>query len=347
MNFVRTFSGCSDKNTLLLLLIRQSKMSYTPCCACCQSALKAWHENNVAGGVACIDDLPDAASYELLMKTLKNLRYAMAAAPRQPGGSVILVCQHLSDITHQSAIYLQPAMLSEVQRSWILHALKPHLKQQQQSAELLRRLLNPAPLIARIRYWRRADSNQVLACEPELHDSAVTFLRLNKSGLEMFASFRLLQEMVQQRYHTIAPLSLTVSLAWLSHASLSALLFRTLSLSRHPARLMLNIDSGNSDTLTEQVLTNIRELKQQGVSFVISAQGRCGHYLRLKMLSDGVRYSISALAASGDAQVELKMHQREGKFIQIDGITSPEELRRARELGGEQLLNQEPVSTER
>lgn len=338
MNIEHSFSACSDNSKLLLLLIRQSKLNYSSCCACCQSALNAWQENNVAGGVACIDDLPEAASYALLMKNLKNLRYAMTAAPRQTGGSIVLVCQQLSDITQQSAIHLQPAMLSEVQRNWIMHALKPRLKQQQQSAELLRRLLNPAPLIARIRYWRTADSNLVLACEPEPRDAAVSFRRLNDSGLEMLAGFRLLQEMVQQRIHTIAPLSLTVSLAWLSHASLPELLLRTLSFSQQPVRLVLNIDSANSDTLTEQVLTNIRELKRQGVRFVISTQGRCGHYLRLKMLCDGVRYDMATLMASTDAQAELKSHQREGKFIQIYGITSPEQSQLARELGGEQLL---------
>ncbi|MER2902801.1 hypothetical protein ABTW56_04260 [Enterobacter roggenkampii] len=339
MNIEHSFSACGDNQKLLLLLIRQSELSYTPCCASCQSALNAWHNNNVAGGVACIDDLPDATSYELLMKNLRNLRYAMTAAPRQAGGIVILVCQQLSRITQNSAIHLQPAMLSEVQRNWIMHALKPRLKRQQQSAELLQRLLNPAPLIARIRYWRTADSNQVLACEPEPRDAAFSFLRLNESGLEMLASFRLLQEMVQEKIHAIAPLSLTVSLAWLSHPCLPELLFRTLSFSQQPVRLVLNIDSGNSDTLTEQLLTNIRELKQQGLRFVLSTQGRCGHYLRLKMLCDGVRYDLATLLASGDAQAELKMHQREGKFIQIGGITSPEQSQLAGELGGEQLLS--------
>ena len=339
MNIEHSFSACGDNQKLLLLLIRHSELSYTPCCASCQSALNAWHNNNVAGGVACIDDLPDATSYELLMKNLKNLRYAMTAAPRQAGGIVILVCQQLSRITQNSAIHLQPAMLSEVQRNWIMHALKPRLKRQQQSAELLQRLLNPAPLIARIRYWRTADSNQVLACEPEPRDAAFSFLRLNESGLEMLASFRLLQEMVQEKIHAIAPLSLTVSLAWLSHPCLPELLFRTLSFSQQPVRLVLNIDSGNSDTLTEQLLTNIRELKQQGLRFVLSTQGRCGHYLRLKMLCDGVRYDLATLLASGDAQAELKMHQREGKFIQIGGITSPEQSQLAGELGGEQLLS--------
>lgn len=339
MNIEHSFSACSNNKKLLLLLIRQSKLSYTSCCACCQSALNAWRNNNVAGGIACIDDLPDAASFELLMKNLKNLRYAMTAAPRQAGGSIILVCQQLSRITQQSAIHLQPAMLSEVQRNWIMHALKPRLKQQQQSAELLRRLLNPAPLIARIRYWRTVDSNQVLACEPEPHDATISFPRLNESGLEMLASFRLLQEMVQQQIHAIAPLSLTVSLAWLSHARLPELLYRTLSFSQQPVRLVLNIESGNSDTLTEQALTNIRELKQQGLRFVMSAQGRCGHYLRLKMLCDGVRYDMATLMVSSDAQAELKMHQREGKFIQIDGITSPQQSQLAGELGGEQLLS--------
>lgn len=339
MNIEHSFSACGDNQKLLLLLIRQSELSYTPCCASCQSALNAWHNNNVAGGVACIDDLPDATSYELLMKNLKNLRYAMTAAPRQAGGIVILVCQQLSRITQNSAIHLQPAMLSEVQRNWIMHALKPRLKRQQQSAELLQRLLNPAPLIARIRYWRTADSNQVLACEPEPRDAAFSFLRLNESGLEMLASFRLLQEMVQEKIHAIPPLSLTVSLAWLSHPCLPELLFRTLSFSQQPVRLVLNIDSGNSDTLTEQLLTNIRELKQQGLRFVLSTQGRCGHYLRLKMLCDGVRYDLATLLASGDAQAELKMHQREGKFIQIGGITSPEQSQLAGELGGEQLLS--------
>ncbi|MEB5972558.1 hypothetical protein ACWXWB_04630 [Pantoea dispersa] len=341
MNRESLDASCASNHQPLLLLIRPSMHIDIACCSCCRAAQHAWHEDGLRGGIVSTDDLAGAASNELLSKTLKNLRYVMAAAPRQISRSSLLVCQKLSAITLESAIRFQPDMLPDVLREWIVMALQPQLKQQRISSQLLLCLLNPAPLITHYRYWRCARQQQVLACEPACKNTLITTRHLSNSRLEMLGNFRLLQEMVQQKMHLIAPLSLSVSLSWLDQQDLPALLLQLFSFTRPPVRLYLYIDEISDGRLTEQLLENMHELKQHGVCFVLNGEADCRHLQRLYLLCDGVRYQMQQLSEQEDVQKRLLQHQRENKFVQIAGISFAEQELKAYQSGGVQLLMSE------
>ncbi|HDX4048307.1 TPA: hypothetical protein ROG05_000655 [Enterobacter soli] len=203
--------------------------------------------------------------------------------------------------------------------------------------DVLSRLLHPAPLITGYDYWQNTDGKQVALCTPQT-EAVLAVDSLMASGLELMGSFRLLQEMDRQHIHRIAPMGLTVSMAWLGYPGLPDMLGRLLKTATDRLPLMLYLEADCETPVPECLFANVQKLRQQGVKLVLNAEmaGIC--CTKLSLLCDGVRYPLSLILMLPEVRTRIRQFRMEGKFIQVTGISGISELRQARMWGGDHFL---------
>lgn len=199
---------------------------------------------------------------------------------------------------------------------------------------MMSRLLHPSPLVKAFQYWNDGRGGQPVMCEARLDEPCDDQAVLATSGLELMASLRLLQEVRQQGVMSIAPFVLNVSDGWMQHRMLMPLLVRAIHFPDLPHPLVLRISFLGNVTDNPFLDSNIRAMRSGGCRFILNGGEVEGSRRWLGELCDGVRYQLPELRDDPRLQAQLLRWRRQGKYIQIGGVT-PCHLPLAITLGGD------------